>query len=59
VVSATGIDFIMPESEMRRIIEDAGFSARRRYQDYRLVADDESGCPCCGWRSSLPREAGS
>jgi CofH subfamily radical SAM domain protein len=28
VVSATGIDFIMPESEIRRLIEDAGFIAR-------------------------------
>jgi hypothetical protein len=29
VVSATGIDFIMPESEIRRLIEDAGFIAAR------------------------------
>ena len=50
VVSATGIDFIMPESEVRRIIEDAGFEARRRYQDYRLVQDADDGCPCCAWR---------
>jgi cyclic dehypoxanthinyl futalosine synthase len=47
VVSAAGIDFIMPESEIRRLIEDAGFEARRRYQDYRLVEDDDAGCPCC------------
>jgi cyclic dehypoxanthinyl futalosine synthase len=50
VVSAAGIDFIMPEAEIRRLIEDAGFQARRRYQDYRLVADGADGCPCCAWR---------
>ncbi|HUF50276.1 MAG TPA: cyclic dehypoxanthinyl futalosine synthase [Longimicrobiales bacterium] len=47
VVSATGIDFIMPESEIRRIIEDAGFSPARRYQDYSPVLDTDDGCPCC------------
>jgi hypothetical protein len=47
VVSATGIDFIMPEAEIVRIIEGAGFEARRRYQDYRLVDDHPGGCPCC------------
>ena len=57
VVSATGIDFIMPERELRRIIEDAGFAPRRRYQDYRLVADDDEGCPCCAWRGGTLREA--
>jgi cyclic dehypoxanthinyl futalosine synthase len=40
VVSATGTDFIMPESEMRRIIEDAGFTPKQRYQDYVLVEDE-------------------
>jgi cyclic dehypoxanthinyl futalosine synthase len=40
VVSATGTDFIMPEPEMRRIIEDAGFIPKQRYQDYTLVEDD-------------------
>jgi cyclic dehypoxanthinyl futalosine synthase len=50
VVSATGIDFIMPEPEIRRLIEDAGFEPRRRYQDYRLAAPDDEGCPCCAWR---------
>jgi cyclic dehypoxanthinyl futalosine synthase len=50
VVSATGIDFIMPESEIRRIIEDAGFTPARRYQDYRTVSQTDDGCPCCGWR---------
>ena len=53
VVSATGIDFIMAEGEVRRIIEDAGFTPQRRYQDYRLVAADDSGCPCCAWRERL------
>ena len=47
VVSATGIDFIMPEPEIRRIIEDAGFRAARRYQDYTLVREGDDGCPCC------------
>jgi cyclic dehypoxanthinyl futalosine synthase len=51
VVSAAGIDFIMPESEMRRIIEDAGFQPRRRYQNYRLAEAGERSCPCCDWRT--------
>jgi CofH subfamily radical SAM domain protein len=50
VVSAAGIDFIMPEAEIRRLIEDAGFHARRRYQDYTLVQPTDEGCPCCAWR---------
>jgi dehypoxanthine futalosine cyclase len=48
VVSATGIDFIMPESEIRRLIEDAGFTPVRRYQDYSLEQPGDRGCPCCG-----------
>jgi cyclic dehypoxanthinyl futalosine synthase len=47
VVSATGIDFIMPEAEVRRIIEDAGFRAARRYQNYALAQPTDDGCPCC------------
>jgi 2-iminoacetate synthase ThiH len=47
VVSAAGIDFIMPEAEIRRLIEDAGFTPRRRFQNYTLVQDNDSGCPCC------------
>ena len=47
VVSAAGIDFIMPEAEIVRIIESAGFTAERRYQDYTLVKDHPNGCPCC------------
>jgi cyclic dehypoxanthinyl futalosine synthase len=47
VVSAAGTDFIMPESEIRRLIEDAGFTPRRRYQDYTPVAAGDGGCPCC------------
>jgi cyclic dehypoxanthinyl futalosine synthase len=47
VVSAAGIDFIMPESEIVRIIESAGFVAKRRYQDYSFVEDHPHGCPCC------------
>jgi len=50
VVSAAGIDFIMPESEIRRLISDAGFEPRRRYQDYGLVSEHDEGCPCCRWR---------
>ncbi|MGH7502952.1 MAG: cyclic dehypoxanthinyl futalosine synthase [Longimicrobiales bacterium] len=52
VVSAAGTDFIMPEPEMRRLIEDGGFTPRRRYQDYRLVEDGDTGCPCCAWRDA-------
>lgn len=52
VVSAAGIDFIMPEREIRRLIADAGFEPRRRYQDYRLVQDGDDGCPCCQWRAA-------
>jgi cyclic dehypoxanthinyl futalosine synthase len=40
VVSATGTDFIMPEAEIRRLIEDAGFSPKQRYQDYTLVENE-------------------
>ena len=47
VVSATGIDFIMPEQEICRIIEDAGFTPVRRYQDYNLEQPGDGGCPCC------------
>jgi dehypoxanthine futalosine cyclase len=54
VVSATGIDFIMPEPEIRRIIEDAGFRAARRYQDYTLVRAGDDGCPCCRRHTAAP-----
>lgn len=47
VVSAAGIDFIMPETEICRIIETAGFTPKRRYQDYTFVEDSPEGCPCC------------
>jgi hypothetical protein len=40
----------MPEQEICRIIESAGFTPKRRYQDYTLVDDHPSGCPCCEWR---------
>ncbi|MCI0434731.1 MAG: dehypoxanthine futalosine cyclase [Gemmatimonadetes bacterium] len=56
VVSAAGTDFIMPETEIRRLIENAGFSARRRYQDYSLVEDGDTGCPCCAWRAGVSAE---
>ncbi len=47
VVSATGIDFIMPEKEICRIIESAGLIPKRRYQDYTLVEASPERCPCC------------
>lgn len=47
VVSAAGTDFIMPEAEIRRLIEAAGLTPRRRYQDYTLVEEGDDGCPCC------------
>lgn len=52
VVSAAGTDYIMPEAEIRRIIEDAGMRPRRRYQDYTPVEDGDDGCPCCEWREA-------
>jgi len=57
VVSAAGIDFIMPEAEMRRLIEDAGFEPRRRYQDYAYVGAEDSGCPCCERRRPVAAAA--
>ncbi len=56
VVSATGIDFIMPEKEIVRLIEDAGFTPRRRYQDYTLADENDDGCPCCAQRVAAPVE---
>jgi len=50
VVSAAGTDFIMPEAEIRRLIDDAGFTPRRRYQDYRRVDESDTACPCCADR---------
>jgi hypothetical protein len=50
-VSAAGIDFIMPEKEICRIIESAGFIPKRRYQDYKFVDDHPDGCSCCNWRT--------
>ena len=50
VVSATGTDFIMPKSEIRRLIEQAGFKPVQRYQDYSPVDPDLDwycGCPIC------------
>lgn len=52
VVSAAGTDYIMPEPEMRRIIEDAGFRPHRRYQDYTLAREGDAGCRCCEWREA-------
>jgi dehypoxanthine futalosine cyclase len=47
VVSAAGTDYIMPESEIERLIRDAGFEPARRYQDYTRVRPADAGCPCC------------
>lgn len=37
VVSAAGVNYIMPEAEIRRLIEDVGLVAKRRNQDYSLI----------------------
>jgi len=50
VVSATGIDFIMPRATLVRFIEEAGFEAASRYQDYTPVQPDLDwycGCRVC------------
>ena len=50
VVSATGTDFIMPRPMLVRFIEEAGFKAVPRYQDYSPVRDDLDwycGCAVC------------
>ena len=39
-------------SQLRRLIEDAGFKPQRRYQDYTPVVEGEEGCPCCRWREA-------
>ena len=50
VVSATGTDFIMPRSTLVRLIEEAGFEAVPRYQDYSPIIPDLDwycGCRVC------------
>jgi cyclic dehypoxanthinyl futalosine synthase len=50
VVSATGTDFIMPRAQLVRFIEEAGFEAAPRYQDYSPVRPDLDwycGCGVC------------
>lgn len=50
VVSATGTDFIMPRQTLVRFIEEAGFDAVPRYQDYSPVdeaLDWYCGCSVC------------
>jgi cyclic dehypoxanthinyl futalosine synthase len=44
VVAAAGISFRLSESEIRRLVGDAGFVPRQRYMDYRLV-DEREGRP--------------
>lgn len=55
VVSATGIDFIMPKEEIVRLIEEAGYTAVSRYQDYSPVdpeLDWYCGCGVCRSRQA-------
>jgi len=50
VVSATGIDFIMAESEIVRLIREAGYRPVSRYQDYSPVDPAQEcycGCSAC------------
>ena len=37
VISAGGVSFVMPTGEIERLIEDAGFEARRRNTRYEFV----------------------
>ena len=53
VVSATGTDFIMPRSTLVRFIEEAGFVAEPRYQDYSPIIPDLDGY--CGCRVCMDR----
>ncbi len=43
VVAATGVHFRLPESELRLLVERAGFVPRRRTMDYTLCPQ----CPVC------------
>jgi cyclic dehypoxanthinyl futalosine synthase len=45
VVSAAGTEFIMPEAEIVRLIEDADFIPKPRYQDYTLVEAEPVAAP--------------
>ena len=55
VVSAAGTDFIMPQEELVRIVEGAGFQPVARYQDYAPV--DPGLAWYCGCRVCLARRA--
>lgn len=37
VVAAAGVSFRLSENEIKRLVEDAGFTAEQRYMDYTLV----------------------
>ncbi len=39
VVAATGVHFLLPESELRALVEKAGFMPRRRTMDYTLCEE--------------------
>ncbi|MEE9244729.1 MAG: dehypoxanthine futalosine cyclase, partial [Gemmatimonadota bacterium] len=45
VVSAAGTEFIMPEAEIVRLIEDADFIPKPRDQDYTLVEAEPVAAP--------------
>jgi cyclic dehypoxanthinyl futalosine synthase len=36
VVAATGVHFLLPESQLRSLVERAGFTPRQRSMDYTL-----------------------
>ncbi|MFQ5888734.1 MAG: cyclic dehypoxanthinyl futalosine synthase [Gemmatimonadota bacterium] len=55
VVSAAGTDFIMPQADIVRLIEEAGFEPLSRYQDYSPV--DPNLDWYCGCRVCLGRRA--
>ena len=43
VVAAAGVQFRLPEAELRRLVEDAGFQPRRRTMDYGLLEEQTGG----------------
>jgi cyclic dehypoxanthinyl futalosine synthase len=45
VVRAAGVNFRMTEAEIRRLIEDAGFTPRRRNMTYRYLPDPAASSP--------------
>jgi cyclic dehypoxanthinyl futalosine synthase len=39
VVAAAGVHFRLPEPELRRLVERAGFTPKRRTMDYTIIED--------------------